>query len=164
MDLSLGTPEEKARRAEKLDDLRKTLRKEHLRFAWRKICGNKKLIAVGVIVSLVSLTAVFAPVLSTHSPYAIEVPNRLRPPSGEHFFGTDAMGRDVFSRVLYGARISIGVGFSVGVMSVALGLIIGLYASSSPILDDLLMRVCDGLKAIPQILLAIALMSVLGAM
>ena len=73
------------------------------------------------------------------------------------------MNRDVFARVLYGARISMTVGFTVGLLSALIGTAIGLYATTNPVLDHLLMRICDGLKAIPNILLAITLMAVLGA-
>jgi peptide/nickel transport system permease protein len=149
--------------AEDHGELRKALRREHFLLTRRKVLGNKKLAVGGFIVFMITFVAIFAPFLATHSPYAIKVSNRLRPPSAEHLFGTDAMGRDVYSRVIFGARISITVGFTVGLLSGALGLVIGLYSTINPILDNIFMRVCDGLKAIPQILLAIALMAVLGA-
>jgi peptide/nickel transport system permease protein len=107
--------------------------------------------------------ALAGPFMLKTSPFAVDVSNRLKPPSGAHWFGTDTLGRDVFTRVIYGARISMTVGFSVGIISGALGLLIGLYAVSSRQLDVILMRLCDGLKSIPSILMAIALMTVLGA-
>jgi peptide/nickel transport system permease protein len=85
--------------------------------------------------------------------------NRLRPPSAEHWFGTDNLGRDVFARTVYGARISLLVGLSVAGVSVVLGLAIGLAAGNSRRLDGPIMRVMDGVMAIPAILLAIALVS-----
>lgn len=78
-------------------------------------------------------------------------------------FGTDNLGRDIFARVLYGAQISMTVGFTVGLLSALIGTALGLYASVNKVLDNVLMRLCDGLKAIPNILLAITLMAVLGA-
>ena len=85
--------------------------------------------------------------------------NRLRPPSAEHWFGTDPLGRDVFARSVYGARISLIVGLSVSAVSVSVGLAIGLAAGYFRRLDNVLMRIMDGLMAIPAILLAIALVS-----
>jgi peptide/nickel transport system permease protein len=85
--------------------------------------------------------------------------NRLKPPSAEFWFGTDPLGRDVFARSVYGARISLIVGLSVAVLSVTIGLVIGLAAGYFRGLDNFLMRIMDGLMAIPAILLAIALVS-----
>jgi peptide/nickel transport system permease protein len=88
---------------------------------------------------------------------------RLRPPSAEHWFGTDPLGRDLYSRVLYGARVSLVVGFSVALLSVAVGLVIGLVAGYHRVADALLMRVMDGMMAVPPVLLAIALMALTRA-
>jgi len=85
--------------------------------------------------------------------------NRLRPPSAEFWFGTDHLGRDVYARSVYGARISLIVGLSVAFVSVAVGLAIGLAAGYYRRLDGFVMRIMDGLMAIPAILLAIALVS-----
>ena len=88
--------------------------------------------------------------------------DRLKPPSGEHLLGTDEFGRDLFVRLMYGARVSLWVGGCVAVFSCVLGVIVGIYASYFKILDHILMRICDGLIAIPGILLAIALIAALG--
>jgi peptide/nickel transport system permease protein len=85
---------------------------------------------------------------------------RLRPPSAEHWFGTDTLGRDLLARVLAGGRISLGIGVSTAVLSALLALLIGLCAEG--ILETILMGFCDALRSVPALLLAIALMTVLG--
>ena len=79
--------------------------------------------------------------------------DRLLPPSGSHWLGTDEFGRDLLTRIIYGARVSISVGLIVALLSSLLGLIIGVYATYYRVLDHILMRICDGLIAIPGILL-----------
>ncbi|AEF86349.1 glutathione transport system permease protein GsiD [Treponema primitia ZAS-2] len=142
---------------------RKILLQEQHRNTLRRIWGNKGLIVGIIIVILFILIAIFGPRFARYSPYDVNVPERIQGPSAKHWFGTDGMGRDVFSRVVYGAKISLTVGLGVGIISGLAGLIIGLYASYNQVMDQLLMRICDGLKAIPSILLAILMMSVLGA-
>lgn len=115
-----------------------------------------------VIVGAVVGSALLAPLLAPADPMSLDVRSRLASPSGGHPFGTDNLGRDIFSRVLYGARLSLVIGVSVVTTASALGLLIGLGAGMSARLDQLLMRVSDGLMAFPGILLAIALMAGLG--
>ena len=103
------------------------------------------------------IVAIFAPVLAGYGPNEMVVKDRLMAPCKNHWFGTDSLGRDVFTEVVYGARISLLVGFVVSVVSAVVGMIIGLYASYNKVLDNILMRICDGMKAIPNILLAAAL-------
>jgi peptide/nickel transport system permease protein len=100
----------------------------------------------------------FAP----HSPTAIDIPNRLEPPSLAHWFGTDHQGRDVFSRVVVGARVSLQVGFIAVGISLAAGVLLGLLAGFYRRLDDIVMRAMDMLFAFPPILLAIAILAILG--
>ena len=116
-----------------------------------------------VALVIVVLIALLAPFLGTTDPLAIAPGERLRRMSSAHRLGTDAFGRDVYSRVLYGARISLLVGLVVALASVAIGLVIGLVAGYFRVLDSIIMRVMDGLMAIPGILLAIALVTVSGA-
>ncbi len=117
----------------------------------------------GLLLFVIVAIAIFAPYLGTVDPQALSPIRRLRPPNAEDWFGTDAVGRDIYSRVLYGARISLFVGFSVAVLSTAIGLVIGLAAGFNRLVDAIVMRIMDGLMAIPPILLAIALMALTKA-
>jgi peptide/nickel transport system permease protein len=116
-----------------------------------------------VLFAGVLLITLAAPWLASHDPQEIDPIARLRPPSAEHLLGTDALGRDVWSRTIYGGRISLRVGLVVGLLASALGLTIGLVSGYSRVADAVVMRVMDGLMSIPAILLAIALMSVTRA-
>ena len=112
-----------------------------------------------VLLGLMALVAIASPLFATHDPVRLDPIQRLAPPSAEHWFGTDQLGRDVYSRVIYGSRISLIVGFSVAALSTVLGLVIGLVTGFLPRVDAIVMRVMDGLMAIPTVLLAIALIS-----
>src|SRR5688572_18934557 len=109
------------------------------------------------------LVAVFAPWLGTVDPQAVAPVRRLKQPSAEFWFGSDMMGRDVYSRVLYGARVSLAVGIAVAIFSTLVGLAIGLVTGFIRWLDAIVMRVMDGLMSIPPVLLAIALMALTRA-
>jgi peptide/nickel transport system permease protein len=113
----------------------------------------------GFLVSMIVGIAIFAPVLGTIDPTALSPIQRTQPPSANFWFGTDMLGRDVYSRVLYGARISVTVGLSVALLASMIGLVIGLVSGFIRRLDGIVMRVMDGLMSIPPILLAIALMA-----
>jgi peptide/nickel transport system permease protein len=113
----------------------------------------------GALLLFMLLIAVFAPYLGTVDPTALAPARRTRPPSAEHWFGTDMLGRDLYSRVIYGARVSLLVGFSVAAFASVIGLTIGLVAGFVRWADAVLMRVMDGLMSIPPILLAVALMA-----
>ena len=128
-----------------------------------KILSNPNLIIGAVTFVLIVLAALIIPALSDVDPNAMVVSDRLKGPSAQHLFGTDSFGRDLFIRVLYGARVSLMVGCSVSLLSCLIGTVIGIYASYFKILDQILMRICEGLIAIPGVLLAIALMAALGA-
>jgi peptide/nickel transport system permease protein len=120
-------------------------------------------IAGAVLLAVVLLMAVFAPLLWTVDPQALSPIRRLRPPSEQYWFGTDMLGRDVYSRVVYGSRVSLTVGLSVAALSVLIGLLIGLVTGYVRIADAVVMRVMDGLMSIPPVLLAIALMALTRA-
>jgi peptide/nickel transport system permease protein len=120
-------------------------------------------LAVGTaILVLLSLSAVTAPLLTGFDPIALNPVDRLKPPSAAHLFGTDMLGRDVYARTLYGGRTSLIVGCTAAALTGIIGLAIGLVAGFNRFVDSILMRVMDGLMAIPGILLAIALATILG--
>ena len=124
---------------------------------------NPTLVAGSLLLVLVILVALFAPLLTPQDPIRMNIRNRLKPPSAANLLGTDMYGRDVLTRTIYGSRISLTVGISVAAVATVMGLMIGLVAGYLPRLDDPIMRVMDGIMAIPGILLAIALMSLLTA-
>ena len=113
----------------------------------------------GVLLLLILLMAALAPLLWTVDPTALAPAKRTRLPSAQYWFGTDMLGRDVYSRVLYGARVSLIVGFSVAALASAIGMTIGLVSGFVRWADGIVMRIMDGLMSIPPILLAIALMA-----
>jgi len=117
----------------------------------------------GAIVLAMVLVAVFAPQLSPYDPQGIDVIKRLTGPGWAYLFGTDNLGRDILSRVIYGARISLVIGTLVVLCAVGAGILLGLAAGYNDRIDRVLMRILDGLMAFPTILLAIALMAALGA-
>jgi peptide/nickel transport system permease protein len=113
----------------------------------------------GFLLLLMIGIAIFAPLLWTVDPTALAPARRTREPSAMYWFGTDMLGRDVYSRVLYGARISLVVGFSVAFFASVIGLTIGLVSGYVRWADSVIMRIMDGMMSIPSILLAIALMA-----
>jgi peptide/nickel transport system permease protein len=120
-------------------------------------------VAVGGVLLLVLVAiAILAPWLADSDPRKLNPGARLRPPSAQYWFGTDQLGRDLYARVLYGARISLIVGFSVAVLSSVIGTAVGMLSAATRQLDAVVMRVMDGVMSIPAILLAIALMAVAG--
>jgi peptide/nickel transport system permease protein len=116
-----------------------------------------------VILGFIVFAALFAPFLGTVDPKALAPTLRLQPPTADKWLGTDQFGRDLWSRIIYGAQVSLVVGSCVAVASVFLGTIVGVLSGYIRWLDSLIMRVMDGLMAIPGILLAIALVSLSGA-
>jgi peptide/nickel transport system permease protein len=120
------------------------------------------LIGGAILLGMIGV-AVLAPWLGTIDPQAVAPIKRLRPPSQAFWFGTDMLGRDVYSRVVYGARVSLVVGLAVAALSTLIGLAIGLVTGYVRGLDAVVMRVMDGLMSIPSVLLAIALMALTKA-
>ncbi|MBS0241854.1 MAG: ABC transporter permease [Proteobacteria bacterium] len=117
----------------------------------------------GAIVILLVAVAILAPYLGTLDPTALNPARRNREPSAANWFGTDAYGKDVYSRVLYGSRVSLIVGFAVAILASIFGLAIGLVAGFLKWADSVVMRIMDGLMSIPPILLAVALMALTRA-
>lgn len=116
-----------------------------------------------VCLLLVVASAVFAPWLSPHNPMEMAPALRLKPPGADFPLGTDAFGRDLLSRTLYGGRISLLIGIGAAVISIVIGLAIGLVSGFFRWADAIIMRIMDGLMAIPAILLAIAVVALSGA-
>ncbi len=137
------------------------LTKAESRFArFRRYLRRHPSVAIGGgLLILMALIGIFAPLLGTVDPTAISPARRTRMPSELYWFGTDVLGRDIYSRVMYGARVSLLVGFSVAILSSVIGLTVGLVAGFVRWADGVIMRIIDGMMSIPPILLAIALMA-----
>lgn len=128
-----------------------------------EVLSHPTIMIGGVIMLVMVAAAILAPWLGTVDPQSLSGARRLRPPSAEIWFGGDMVGRDVYSRTLYGARVSLIVGLSVAAISILFGLVVGLLAGFVGWIDAVVMRVMDGLMAIPSILLAVALIALTGA-
>jgi peptide/nickel transport system permease protein len=133
------------------------------RLAWRFVRRNPTLVAGLACLALIVAGAAGAHVVGTYDPQQMKVMSRLRTPSAEHWFGTDHFGRDLYSRTVYGGRISLVVGSVVASVSLVIGTAIGLVSGYDRRLDAVVMRIMDGLMAIPAILLALALMALVRA-
>ena len=127
---------------------------------WRR---NHLMVVGTSIILFLLLVAAVAPLLATHDPYEQILPNRLLPPSAQHFFGTDNLGRDIYSRVVHGSRVTLTIVFLVAAISTPLGLVIGVLAGYfGGALDEILMRLSDVFLAFPKLILAIAFAAALG--
>ena len=129
----------------------------------RRVLKSGPVMIALAVLCLVVIMALFAPWLHTVDPMQIDPTQRLKSMSAAHWLGTDAYGRDVYSRVVYGARVSLTVGIGVALFSMVVGLAIGVVAGYFRWVDAIVMRIMDGLMAIPGVLLAIALVSLSGA-
>jgi peptide/nickel transport system permease protein len=129
----------------------------------RLMRGNPNLALGAVILVMVAAIAIFAPLIVRTDYTRVDPVNRLQSPSSQHWFGTDTQGRDVFDRTVAGSRVSLLVGFSVTVITVVAGVVIALFAGYFRRLDNIIMRFIDGLLAFPTILLALALIALLGS-
>mgnify|MGYP001390779914 CR=1 FL=1 len=134
-----------------------------MRDFWKRFGQNRMALFGFIIIIVILLMAVFAKWMTPFDPYAMETLNRLQSPNSEHWFGTDQFGRDIFSRMIYGARISLQVGIIAVGFSFVVGTLIGMVAGyKGGWVDHILSRVTDVLFAFPDILLALVIMAILG--
>jgi peptide/nickel transport system permease protein len=145
-----------------LVEAKQSLNKERRKLIFNRFLSNRSALIGSIIVIICAFIAIFAPLIAPYDPLQMKIVDRIQAPSAAHLFGTDDFGRDIFSRVIYGSQISMGAGISVVIITSVLGLIFGLYSAYYRSIDNVLMRINDGLMAFPEILLAIALMAVLG--
>ena len=136
---------------------------EDIKVSWFEVFRQKWYAIFGALFLLLLIfTAIFAPHLTPYDPQRLDISARLQGLSTSHFLGTDDFGRDIFSRVIYGTRVSILVGGAVMLFTSLPGVVLGMLAGYYKFLDNLLMRIMDGFMALPGMVLAIALMAVLG--
>ncbi|MCL1925429.1 MAG: ABC transporter permease [Defluviitaleaceae bacterium] len=129
-----------------------------------RVLRNTQVLIGGFIVAVLIIMALFAPILATHDPIAVNIPARLGGPSAENLLGTDELGRDVLSRLIFGTRISLTIGVLASVIGTILGVSIGVVAGYyGKWIDAIVMRLCDILLAFPGILLALGIITILGA-
>jgi peptide/nickel transport system permease protein len=129
---------------------------------WSTLRRHKGILAGGVVLVVLVAAALLAPFIVTNDPRRISAYTHLRAPNAYYFFGTDSQGRDVYSRVIYGARLSLFVGFFTSVTTLIFGTVIGMVTSYYRRADAIIMRVIDGMMAFPGIILAIGIMAVRG--
>lgn len=137
------------------------------RFTWIRPHINSagaalEFIAFAILI-LIALTAIFAPLIATQDPQTVDPLARLKPPGNGHLLGTDAVGRDLFSRIVYGSRVSLALGLACAALCVVAGMILGLLCGYIRVFDLIMMRIVDGLMAIPSILLAVAIVALAGS-
>jgi peptide/nickel transport system permease protein len=119
--------------------------------------------AATICLGLIVASAILAPLIAPHDPMLLVPAQRLKPSSAQFWLGTDAYGRDALSRILYGGRVSLLIGLGSALISIGVGLLIGLVSGFFKWVDAVLMRIMDGLMAIPSVLLAVAVVSLSGA-
>lgn len=143
--------------------LRKERRIENIQELFRKFFKNKIAVVGGLIVLFYFIVALFAPFIAPYDPFEIVLEDKLQSPSWEHWMGTDDKGRDILSRIIYGSRLSIGIGVAAVVFGAFFGVIMGLVAGYyGGWVDSIISRMLDIMLAFPGILLALAIISALG--
>lgn len=132
--------------------------------AWRKLCRDKMAVVGLIIVAVMVAMAIFAPILAPYDPNYVDTSSTFLPPGSEgHIFGTDNYGRDLLSRCIYGARISIFVAVGGTIVGAVVGVLVGLVAGfCGGVVDSIIMRIADGMMSFPFVLLALILMTILG--
>lgn len=141
---------------------RPSLALESARHWVKRLSANRSFLLGAILFGGICLFTLAAPLLTSVDPNALSVRNRFKPPSEIYLFGTDNLGRDMLSRVLNGARLSLGIGFAVVTLNAVFGVFLGAVAGYYRRLDDLLMRIADALMAFPAVLLAIGIAAALG--
>lgn len=130
---------------------------------WYKLKQNKLTWVGMIILGLIILLSLIVPLISPFDPNKIDLVNKFQPPSSDHWFGTDEVGRDIFTRILFGARLSLGVGILIIVIAAAIGIVVGTISGYiGGIVDTIIMRFVDMILAFPNLILAMALAAVLG--
>ena len=145
-----------------LDEIELEARERWLTPFWDFTRRHPTLVVGASVLIVMAVLTIASPYL-TSDPLALDPIQRLRRPSAEYWFGTDNLGRDIYSRTLHGGRISLTVGLGVAVFATLIGLVIGLVSGYSRAIDAVMMRIMDGLMAIPEILLAITLVAITSA-
>ena len=151
--------------AKAADIARPTVQDEHaVRWSLLRRCRHDRTVmAGGLIVGLIAAAAIAAPLVAPHDPTAVDARAILAPPSGEHWLGTDNLGRDIFSRLVYGARWSLGAAGAAAVAIVLVGITVGVISGYvGGLVDDVTMRIVDVLLAFPSLVLALAIVGTLG--
>jgi len=134
-----------------------------IKVSWFEVFRRKKLALFGIFLLLAAIgTAIFSPYLTRYNPQRLDVTIRLQGPSSTHLLGTDDFGRDVYSRIIFGTRVSLLVGGAVMLFTSLFGILFGMLAGFYKSLDIVLMRIMDGFMAFPAMVMAIALMAALG--
>lgn len=154
--------EENKMMKDEFNSAKRQLKKQQNKLLLRRLLRNRGIVFGGTTMIFLTLLAVLGPLFVPYNPYEMVVIDRLQAPGGQHLLGTDNFGRDLLTRMAYGARVSLSVGLSVSILACFFGMLIGLLASYFRTLDNILMRICDGLMAIPGVLLAISLVAALG--
>lgn len=157
--LAPSAADEAAKRAKKREQTKKSIRR------FLRAMFSRKLVIVGAVgTTFFVLVAIFAPLIATHDPNFIENGNFLQDPSLEHLFGTDMYGRDLFSRVVYGARVSLLTGVVSVLMATVIGTFLGMLAAyCGGVVDMVLMRICEVMHTIPQLAISMTLITILGS-
>lgn len=131
--------------------------------ALRKLLNNRLAVVGGVIFVIILLACIFAPLLTSYSPKAVDMKSILKPPSSAHWLGTDKIGRDIFARVLYGGRLSIAIGFGSALGCAAIGVLIGCYSAyRGGWFDALMVRISEIFMSFPQLILVLMLVAIMG--
>jgi len=145
------------------NDSKRPAHPSHIRLLWEQIYQSKSAFAGFILVILVFVLTLSGPLFYGYSPTKMNISEALRPPSKAHLFGTDSMGRDVFTRIVYGTRVSLVISFLGIFLGALLGVLIGMTSGYyGGLMDDLLMRICDFFFAFPSYVLALFLMVILG--